>query len=326
MKSILRIITTVFLLVSMVYSQDNDTQFTASGKPFIKVFTNYHSTFSDNNTFNAFEIQRAYLGYSFKLNKQFSGRVTLDVGDPGIGKFQATAFLKNAYFQFKQNSFTTKFGLFGLTQFKLQEKQWGGRYLYKSFQDQHKFGSSADLGIYVAYKLNKALNFDASIINGNGYKSIESDSIFKYTVGITLTPIKKLDIRAYYDFMGNDVTQKTLSLYAGYAIANIKVGAEYNQQFNHRMKDKDDLTGLSFYASYKIKNIRIFGRYDKLSSNKIGSDKIVWNYEKDGEKIIAGIEFSPIKGIKLAPNYQSWIPASGETTTHEAYLSCEIKF
>jgi len=162
---------TLFFLLMVVSSilviaQDSSSEFKPSGKAFIKVFTNYHSTFSAESVHNEFEIQRAYFGYGFKFSENFSGKVTLDVGSPGVGKLDLTAYLKNAYFQYKKDQLSVKFGMIGLSQFGMQEKQWGGRYLYKSFQDQHKFGSSADLGIHAAYKLHKMFSIDASILNG----------------------------------------------------------------------------------------------------------------------------------------------------------------
>lgn len=325
MKKLVTVLT-IILLTGSVYSQEKNEEFKPSGKPFIKVFTNFHSSFVDGKNHNAFEIQRAYLGYSYKLSKKFSGKLTLDVGNPGVGKLKMTAYLKNAYFQYKSGRLTTKFGLIGLSQFKLQEKQWGGRYLYKSFQDEHKFGSSADLGIFAGYKLNDMVSVDVTIANGEGYKSVEVDSIFKYSAGITISPIKKLDVRVYYDFMGKDSTQQTLSLYAGYTTDKLKVGAEYNRQLNYKMTEDQDRTGLSFYGSYKIKKVRVFGRFDQLSSVKIGNATDPWNYGKDGQCIIAGIEFVPVKGITIAPNYQAWLPANGDPVVNMAYLSCEIKF
>lgn len=316
----------IILLSSSVFSQENQEEFKPSGKPFIKVFTNYHSTFINKDIHNAFEIQRAYFGYTFKLSKKFSGKVNIDVWNPGVGKLNMTAYLKNAYFQYKSGCLTTKFGLIELSQFNLQEKQWGGRYLYKSFQDEHKFGSSADLGLYASYKLCDMVSIDATIANGDGYKSIEADSVLKYSCGITLSPFKGMKIRAYYDFMGNDSTQKTLSFYAGYSTGKLKVGAEYNQQLNYKIIENQDRTGLSFYGSYKIKKVRLFGRFDQLSSIKIGNAADPWNYAKDGQGIIAGFEFSPVKGIKIAPNYQGWIPANGDPLVNMAFLSCEIKF
>lgn len=318
---------TIILLTGSVYSQEKNEEFKPSGKPFIKVFTNYHSSFTDGDNHNMFEIQRAYFGYTFKLSKKFSGKVNIDVGNPeDDGKFMMTAFLKNAYFQYKFGRLTTKFGLIGLSQFNLQEKQWEGRYLYKSFQDEHKFGYSADLGLYASYKLHDMVSIDATIANGDGYKSVEADSLLKYSCGITLSPFNVIKARVYYDFMGDENAQQTLSFYLGYSTNKLKVGTEYNHQLNYKITEDQDRTGLSFYASYKIKKVRLFGRFDQLSSIKIGNAADPWNYAKDGQGIIAGIEFLPVKGIKITPNYQGWIPANGDPVVNIAYLSCEIKF
>ncbi len=35
---------------------------------------------------------------------------------------------------------------------------------------------------------------------------------------------------------------------------------------------------------------------------------------------------NPVKGVKLAPNYQGWIFADGSGMSHSPYLSLEIKF
>ena len=51
----------------------------------------------------------------------------------------------------KQGNIKTWFGLFDMLQFKVQEKFWGYRYLYKSYMDEYRFGSSADLGTGIQY-------------------------------------------------------------------------------------------------------------------------------------------------------------------------------
>lgn len=326
MKKLLSTLT-IMLLFCSVFSQENNETFVPSGKPFIKVFTNFHSSITDDNVHNAFEVQRAYLGYSYKMSKEFSGKVTLDVGNPSNGgKLMMTAYLKNAYFQYKTKRLTTKFGLIGLSQFKLQEKQWGGRYLYKSFQDQHKFGSSADLAIYTSYKVNDLISIDATIANGDGYKSVEQDSILKYSTGLTLSPTDKIKLRAYYDIMGDSDAQQTLSLYLGYSTEKLKVGAEYNYQLNNKTALDQDLTGLSFYGSYKLEKARLFARFDQLASNKLEGAEDIWNLSKDGSGVITGVEFQPTKGLKIAPNYQAWLPTNDGEIKHFAYVSCEIKF
>ena len=299
--------------------------FKASGKAFIKVFTNYHSSFTGDAIHNEFEVKRAYFGYSAKFSNEFSGKVTIDVGTSG-GKLDYTAFLKNAYFQYKKNKLTAKFGMIGLSQFKMQEKQWGNRYLYKSFQDQHKFGSSADLGLHLAYEIIDGFSVDASVLNGDGYKSLERDSVLKYTIGLTLKPLKGLDLRAYYDMMGQDNPQKTLAFYVGYTLDKLKIGAEYNMQMNNKVVEDQDLNGMSFYASYALKKAKVFGRFDQLSSNTLDGSNDPWNLGKDGSAVLLGVEFKPVKGIKITPNYQLWSPADGGDAQNSAYLSCEIAF
>jgi hypothetical protein len=324
-----RLLTTfiVILQVFGLFSQEETTAFKPSGKPFIRVYTNFHSTFSDEDRHDAFEIQRAYFGYDVNLSENISGRVTLDVANPGVGKLKMTAMLKNAYFQYRKERFTAKFGLIGLHQFKLQESQWGGRYLYKSFQDEHRFGPSADLGLYVSYMLIKGLTIDATIANGEGYKSLEADSLLKYSAGVTIAPVEGLDLHAYYDIMGRDDNERQiLSFYGGWSAGSLKVGAEYNQQLNSQMTEGLDLTGVSFYGSYSIKKTRIFGRFDKLSSAKLSGAIEPWNIANDGQLIIAGIEFNPVRGLKITPNYQGWNPSGLAPDVDSFYLSCEIRF
>ena len=43
--------------------------------------------------------------------------------------------------------------MIGGKQFNDQEMIWGYRYLYKTLQDEYKFGSSADLGVNAEFKL-----------------------------------------------------------------------------------------------------------------------------------------------------------------------------
>jgi hypothetical protein len=316
----------ILLFAGNLFSQETEEEFTPHGKPIIKIFTNYHSTFTSGEASKVFEIQRAYLGYQYQLSEKFSGRLILDVGDPHFGDLQMTAYLKNAYVQYASGNLIAKMGMIGLCQYTMQEEMWGGRYLYKSFMDEHRFGPSADLGAFVGYTFHKMFSMDLTFANGDGYKSLESDSVFKYSVGMTLSPLHGLDLRFSYDYMGKSAPQQTLALYAGYSHKRFDIGAEYNYQLNHRMVSDHNLAGLSFYASCQTKRVRIFGRYDQLASNTIGGDMDPWNEGRDGQLAIAGIEFYPVKGLMITPNYQGWIPAGGGPVSHSAYLSLEIKF
>ena len=322
------LLTTAMIFISWnTFAQETEEEkFKPYGQAIIKIFTNYHSTFSDGEASRVFEIQRAYLGYQYQLSEKFYGKLVLDVGDPHFGDFQMTAYLKYAFIQYASGKLVAKIGMIGLHQYKIQESQWGGRYLYKSFMDEHKFGPSADLGAFVAYQFHDMVSADLTIANGDGYKSIQSDTTLKYSLGVTLNPLSGLIFRPSYDYMGQDAVQQTLALYLGYSAKKVDIGAEYNYQWNHQMVQDHHLTGLSFYGSYQVKWMRVFGRYDNLSSPVIGGDTDPWNYEDDGQLFIAGLEFHPVKGLIVTPNYQVWIPADGSPEWHSIYLSLEIKY
>jgi len=208
----------MLLLSGNAFSQETEEKFKPNGRGILKIFTNYHSTFSDGEASRVFEIQRAYLGYEANLSDKISGRLILDVGDPDFGNFQMTAYLKNAYVQYDNGKLVARLGMIGLYQYKIQESQWGGRYLYKSFMDEHKFGPSADLGAFVGYHFTDMVSADFTIANGDGYKSIQSDSTLKYSVGVTLKPINGLVFRPSYDYMGQDAHQQTMALYLCYSL------------------------------------------------------------------------------------------------------------
>jgi hypothetical protein len=322
-KTFLSIISMIALL-SVTNAQTEEKE--SFGKPFVKIFSNFHNSFSDGESQNMFEITRAYFGYEYTFNSNFSGKLTLDVGNPGAGKLQQTAFLKTAYLQYKKDGFSISMGLLGLVQFKEQETNWGYRYIYKSFQDEHKYNSSADLGMIVAYKFTDAFSMDLSITNGEGYKTVVVDSVLRTGIGATFKPTKDFTIRAYYDFIKKDeITQQSLALFAGYSTTDWTFGAEYNQLLNVKNAEDRDLSGYSFYTTYKSsKKTKIFARYDQLSSNEISGND--WNIVNDGSQFIIGMEFSPVKGVKIAPNYQGWNPKDDSKKILSAiFLNLELK-
>ncbi len=330
MKQKTTLLIVILALISTTMFGQNEKEndaFKPSGKPFAKIFTNFHTDFTDGTSFSQFQLTRAYLGYQYEFSKHFSAKANLDFGNPGTGKLEMVAFVKNAYVSYHNKGLKVQFGLIGTTQFKLQESIWGNRYMYKSFQDEYGFGSSADLGVSVAYKFNKFIAADVSVLNGEGHKKLENDSVFKYSAGITITPIKNLYFRAYYDYMKKDFAEQSYSFFAGYQNNSLSVGAEYNKQLNHNLGDGKDYEGYSFYASYNMKKYRIYGRYDHITSATLTGETDPWNISKDGQVLIAGVQYTPIKGIKISPNYQLSIPAeSGTPSTSGVYLSLEIKY
>ena len=94
------------------------------------------------------------------------------------------------------------------------------------------------------------------------------------------------------------------------------------------MIEGHDLSGISAFASLGIgKKFTVFTRYDNLKSGitEPGSDP--WNMNKDGQIFIAGFDYSPFKGVKIAPVYSGYSPEDKELSfTSRIGLYFEIRF
>ena len=292
----------VFVKSQVSHNADSCT-FKPYGKPIVTIYSNFSAHNSNNATNYGFEILRAYLGYSHNFSPNFSGRIVLDVSNVENQKPSAmTAFLKIAEIDYTTNSLKLDFGMIGTKMFKLQETIWGKRYLYKSLQDEYNFASSADLGVSVDIKILPKLVLDFSILNGEGYKNIQTDSTVLTGLGLTIEPFDHFYLRVYADRMKKESAQISYVAFAGFRGKNISLGAEYNQQNGHGMVVNKNFTGISLYSTVVLSSkFNVFGRFDAVKSSKLGTSTTGWN-TTDGQFYMAGIEYFPTKGIQIAPN------------------------
>lgn len=293
------------------------------GKAIVQVFTNFHTGFGKTNDQRGFDLDRSYLGYEYALTPGLKVKAVMDIGKSSdVGDYQRIAYIKNAQLSWKTGNLTLNGGLISCNQFGTQEKFWGYRYIMKSFQDQYKFGHSADLGISASYQFAKWISADAIITNGEGYKKVQVDDGLQYGLGATIKPIKGLTLRIYGGFNeASDPEGKdtwNIAGFAGYQHQYFSVGAEYNYMQNSSFKKDADLNGLSFYATGNCTDkIQVFARYDRLDS------KDDWNKAKDEQAVIAGAQFKLGKYVKLAPNFRMSIPeADNADNKYSAYVSC----
>ena len=319
----IKLLLTVFLFTITLgsWAQEKTEEEKPKGKVTGKVFTNYHvdASSEDDSQTSAFELTRAYLGYKYKFNNKFSATILLDAGK-GSGGSDYSVFVKNAKLDYKATDWLTLTGgLFGLKQFKDQENFWGYRYLYKSFADEYKFGSSADAGVMAAIKVTKGLTLDLLVVNGEGYKELQdAKGKNRYGANLVYKPTGNIILKAYYDTMkGIDVDDEientivtNMAFFVGYNIKDkFRIGAEYNmlqngEAYNKAAKNKDQ-DGLSFYSTYVInEKWSVFGRYDDLSSNTLSGEMMDWNYSDDSSTIIGGVEFKPAKNVNTSINYR----------------------
>ena len=293
------------------------------GKAIVQMFGNFHTGFGEKNDDRGFDLERSYLGYEYKLGNGLSVKGVMDIGKSSdVSDYQRIAYIKNAMVSWKRGDLTLSGGLISTTQFNFQEKFWGYRYIMKSFQDQYKFGNSADLGISAAYKFADWISADAIIVNGEGYKKVQKSDGLNYGVGLTMTPVKGFQIRLYGGLNEGAEDGKddivNMAAFMGYKCDKFSIGAEYNLMQNASNKKDADLSGYSIYATMNLsKETALYARFDDLYS------KDDWNKAKDEQAAILGAQFKLGKYVKVAPNVRMAMPkADGAKENYSAFVNC----
>jgi len=288
--------------------------FKPGGKPEVRIFTGFNTTFADGESHSKFDLTRAYLGYSYNFTRTLTGRVVYDVADPAVGTLKFTGLLKFGYLRYHTEKLIITGGMIALPEYAYVDKKWGFRYVSKPSNDEYGFAISADLGLSVSYMIAPWISADVAITNGEGFKLTESDSTLKAAAGITLIPLRNVSLHGYYDRMGKDGTyQQSAEFIASYENKGYVFSAAFYYLENKGLIAGHDLRALSFNGTLPVsERIRIFGRYDFASSVRVGNEDEAWNLDRDGQLFLAGIEFVLAPGVNIAPNYQGWIPASGD--------------
>ena len=324
-----------FTILVIFFSLNIYTQDTNKGDIFSTIFWNYNTDLSsESSKKNSFEVKRVYLGYKFKIDDKISAKVTFDIGKNSAGS-DNTAFLKTAQIDWSlKDNFKLSFGMIGNKQFKYQESIWGYRYLYKTFQDENKFGSSADLGVNGEIKVSKNLKMNLFMLNGEGYKNIQDDDGYMKIGGNLIYEISNgLSLKLYYDSEpGNDEFNVTnVGYFIGYDKNKTRVGLEYNKINNAKSYNspslENNLSGFSGYISQNFsENSSVFFRYDSLESNIVSGSSEPWNSGKDGKLMILGYEHVVTKGFKLNLNYRNYNYTDNSINNKSmVFINAEIK-
>lgn len=158
------------------------------------VFANYHYRTTDHT--NQFDLERAYLTLSGPLGERTSFRVTADVfrndRDTVNRSWQFRA--KYAYLQYDylRRAAWAAFVRLGVIQtvFIDYDESFWPRWIAQSPTERHGFFSSADGGIATRLGFPRSRGgVYATITNGPGFASRETDRFKDYAARVTLTPL-----------------------------------------------------------------------------------------------------------------------------------------
>jgi len=317
------------LTSSATVAQESD-DFKPGGKLFGLLFANYHTSFSGGENNAAFEITRSYLGFDYLFSEKYSSRIMYDGTTEVVGgKTIYSAYLRNAYLQYDDGTFTVRGGLIGTEQISVMDKIWGFRFVTKPPIDYSGMIQAADLGILAKFNAGEKAVFDLSVTNGRGFKDIASNGTVKLTAGVSVMPVEHVMIRGYYDLMGpSGRMQRTASITAAWIGPEFTAGAEYLRQDNHLMIDGNNYSGFSIFTRVKLADkVSLFARYDNINSVIPDEETDPWNLDRDGSYLFAGIEFSPVRNIRISPNFIGYIPASdGSDIVSTIGLNIEARF
>ncbi len=319
MKKTILLFVTVFIF-SYVSAQEGSTS--------VKIFSNFNydmSTEDGEDAFKEFEIKRSYLGYSYRIDDRFSTKITFDVGSNSAGSAN-TVFLKIASLKWKtSDKLTLNLGMVGTKNFKFMQKAWGRRYIEKSAQDKYKWANSADVGFTADYKISDNLTLDAQVLNGEGFKKIQSDDgLFRGGVGVTYNAGNNLSIRLHQDISPRSTyddmheAQRITTAAIAYKTDNMTIGAEMDRMENIDNVVDTEQEMISLYGAYKMSDkYTFFARHDDASETN-----------QEGSYTIYGVERKIVKEVTIALNMQSWTDDSAEGSEEEntLFLNFEYKF
>ncbi|MFR9650072.1 MAG: hypothetical protein SNG96_06310 [Rikenellaceae bacterium] len=242
-------------------------------KPIVTLFEQFQQGLGSESGYTSFEHHRGYVGLNIKARSGWHVSGIFDIVSTypdSNDKLTFNAYLKNLELGWGIGNLSVVGGIIKTKNFELKESYWGHRYVMSSFEDRYSFSSSADLGVTVEYKIGNVLSLDASLTNGKGYRSIDLTGNYRYGFGATVKPFKDLVVRAFYDHYSSgdgdtpdqiNPNQINTSLFVGYKLDKLDLGAEYNYMVNKSFVEGANAHGFSLYSTYHIfKWLNAFGR------------------------------------------------------------------
>lgn len=264
------------------------------------------------NSFQAFEIRRAYLGYDYTFNDKFSAQFLLEGNDKILTNSRLGIFIKTAYVEWKAfDNASFSIGLIPTPTWSwaLNEKTWNYRSIEKTILDMRGLGNASDLGIATRGKFDKAGNygFGFMIGNGNGQR-LETNKFKKYYGTLYAKPVSGLSIEAYGDYEPNtgDKNKTTLKGFVSYQQKKFTIGAEAIQQTQKNAGGTNidivpfGITGFVWGTLYAKKDVPVLNAFARFDYYDPDSKNDSLGYKENF--ITVGLDYMPIENVHIMPN------------------------
>jgi hypothetical protein len=324
---------------------------------------------------NKFDLERAYLTFRMPAGDRASIRVTLDVFQQGTTPNDAfyrgwVIRAKYAYLQYdliKSASWNANIrgGLLHNVVIDHIESFWP-RWISQSPVERAGFFASSDAGVATLWTLpNKFGEFYATIVNGPGYTSRETDRFKDYAARLSITPLSGSSNKVIKTFaltgwtyvgavasgfvnggpaqvgtVGNSMPRTRAGVFAGFRDPRFSAGAEWDTRKDARENGANtltsprvefDSTGRLMAGFVVVKPLQLVSATSTFPLGLVARwDRFKPNTDTDAyiNTIIGGLTWDLNKKTALSLDYQEQTPHSGATaaTTKTYFLHLVANF
>jgi hypothetical protein len=300
-------------------------------------FTNIDQTRNGTKTDasgTGLDVKRFYLTVDHAFDDIWSANVTTDFNYSSVDG-QTHVFVKKAYLQGAFSKLATlRVGSASLPWISFVEDWYGYRFVESTLVDRARFGTSTDWGVHLLGG-SGMFNYQASVINGGGYKNpTRSNSVdFEGRVGFQPIESVMIGVGGYSGDLGKN-THSTPALHdahrydamIAYHGGGLRLGGEYFRAGNWNnvlTPATDSADGWSVWSSYDFGSASIFARYDRVNPSRDldpGLKDTYYNF---------GVAFPVTEGVRVALAYKNeLLKDDGKTNTRSREIGAwgEVKF
>jgi hypothetical protein len=275
------------------------------------VVKNHDKSIKDQH---GFWFRRIYFTYDYTVDEDWSARLRLEMSNKGDFQSNSTIVpvVKDAWLRYKFSNQSVYLGITGTPTFALIEDTWGYRSVEKVPVDLYKMGSSKDFGIALKGKIGPGgiLNYHAMYSNGNGNKQeIDKGKAGMLAFSVQLKNGLIFEVYGDYADQPNHTDTYILQGFVAYKSDLFRVGIQFtNQWIQQTNADKRKLGIISGFATRDIsKCFSLLLRGDRsfdANPKADGIDFIPFDPTAKFTLIIFGIDFHPVKNVKIIPNIE----------------------